>query len=101
MNLPVRAIPATATIETRVAMLDWSKALDSLDMQGWVSIRALLSPAECRALIATYDDDSLFRGRVVIARHGYGRGEHKHFSYPLPDLVARLRMALYPRLAAL
>jgi hypothetical protein len=58
-----------------------------------------LSPAECAALAAAYDDDAAFRSRVVMARHGYGRGEYRYFAYPLPDLVATLRTALYERLA--
>ncbi len=98
MNMTVRAIPATACIETRVAMLDWPSVVANLDAQGWASIHGLLSPAECRATAAAYDDDKLFRSRIVMARHGFGRGEYKYFCYPLPDLVARLRAVLYPQL---
>jgi hypothetical protein len=61
--------------------------------------RALLDPATCRAITALYDADAGFRSRVVMARHNFGRGEYKYFSYPLPDPVARLRAALYPPLA--
>ncbi len=98
MNMTVRAIPATVCIETRVAMLDWPSVVANLDAQGWAAVHGLLSPAECRATAAAYDDDKLFRSRVVMARHGFGRGEYKYFCYPLPDLVARLRAALYPQL---
>jgi hypothetical protein len=79
-------------------MLDWPKLLTSLDLQGWATVNGLLSPAECRAMAAIYDEDNLFRSRVVMARHGFGRGEYKYFSYPLPDLVGRLRAAIYPQL---
>jgi hypothetical protein len=101
MNMPVRAVPATASVETRIEMLEWPKILARLDAQGWAAIRCLLSPAECRALAAAYDDDKLFRSRVVMARHDLGRGEYKCFGYPLPDLVARLRAAIYPHLVPL
>lgn len=62
-------------------------------------LERLLSPDECRALAGLYSDETRFRSRVVMARHGFGRGEYKYFSYPLPGMVAYLRSALYPRLA--
>jgi len=70
----------------------------SLDREGWAPLAGLLSEAECRALIASYDDDARFRSKVVMARHGFGRGEYKYFAYPLPARVAQLRETLYPRL---
>jgi hypothetical protein len=101
MNMSIRAIPATATIETRVAQLDWSRIVASLDVQGWAAVHGLLSPSECRAMAAAYSDDNLFRSRIVMARHGFGRGEYKYFRYPLPTLVERLRTAIYPQLVPL
>ncbi|HEY0183814.1 MAG TPA: 2OG-Fe(II) oxygenase [Rhodopila sp.] len=71
---------------------------DDLAAQGYAT-RALLSADTCRALASTYDDEARFRKRVVMEQHGYGQGEYKYFAYPLPDLVAALRAALYPPLA--
>jgi uncharacterized protein len=60
----------------------------------------LLSPDECAAVMSLYDDDQVFRSRIVMARHGFGRGEYKYFAYPLPPLIQAMRPALYVRLVA-
>jgi uncharacterized protein len=70
-----------------------------LDERGWTVIENLVTQAECEELAALYAADKPFRSRVVMARHGFGRGEYKYFDYPLPRTVKRLRSALYPRLA--
>jgi hypothetical protein len=70
-----------------------------LDEQGWAVLPGLLAPAACDAVAASYDRDDIFRSRVVMARHGFGRGEYRYFSYPLPKMLEQLRTALYPRLA--
>jgi hypothetical protein len=85
-------------ITARVAALDWTQASGDLDAQGCAILKGLLSPDECRALAALYPNDAHFRSRVVMGRHGFGRGEYKYFSYPLPDLIAALRPELYARL---
>ena len=79
--------------------IDWTRLATELDAQGSAVVERLVSPAQSRALAALYPDDGLFRSRVVMARHGFGRGEYKYFKYPLPDLVGDLRKALYPGLA--
>jgi hypothetical protein len=89
------------SIEARLAALDWEAVGARLDADGCALIGPVLSPAECQELAATYDDDARFRSRIVMARHGFGRGEYKYFGHPLPDLVASLRATLYPRLAAI
>ena len=72
---------------------------DELDAQGWSLVRGALDAAACESLRAGYEGDTLFRSRVVMQRHGFGRGEYKYFAYPLPPLVQQLRAQLYPRLA--
>ena len=86
-------------IEDRVATLDWARVCASLDTDGCAVIGSVLSEEQCASLAATYGDDGRFRSRIVMARHGFGRGEYKYFAHPLPDLVASLRATLYPRLA--
>jgi uncharacterized protein len=90
-----------AGIVERIDALDWDGIAGELDANGSAVIPQLLSPVQCDALAGLYDDDELHRSRVVMARHGFGRGEYKYFRYPLPDPVQALRGALYPRLAPL
>ena len=70
----------------------------SLDADGNALLPGLLTPAQCEALVAMYPQDHRYRSRVVMARHGFGLGEYKYFAYPLPDLLAQMRAALYPQL---
>jgi uncharacterized protein len=79
--------------------IDWSRVAQELDARGNALIEGLLSPDQCRTLAGLYQADTGFRSRVVMARHGFGRGEYKYFSYPLPPLLAGLRTSLYPHLA--
>jgi hypothetical protein len=92
-------IPKTSAISARVEALDWPAIFGGLDEHGCATTGLLLTPEECTALAASYDSDPLFRSRIIMARHGFGRGEYKYFAYPLPPLVAGLREALYPALA--
>jgi len=78
---------------------NWDAVERSLDAQGHAVLPGLLTPAQCEALAALYLRPDGFRSRIVMARHGFGRGEYKYFAYPLPPLLERLRHALYPRLA--
>jgi uncharacterized protein len=82
----------------RVRTFDWERVSQDLDAQGSAVIEGILSPDECHALAGLYSKDNIFRSRVVMERHGFGRGEYKYFSYPLPDLIAALRTAIYPHL---
>lgn len=89
------------SIAERVRALDWQRIGQDLDEHGNAVIESLLAPAQCEPVSRWYDDDVLFRSRVVMSRHGFGRGEYKYFSYPLPPLVSTLRAELYPRLEPL
>ena len=90
-----------ADLGARVAALDWARLADELDAHGCALAAGLLTPAECAALAATYAEPARFRSRIVMERHGFGRGEYQYFAYPLPAPVAALRRALYPPLAAI
>lgn len=89
---------AIATLDQRTS-IDWDDVGTQLDAHGWAMLPALFSTDECRSLATLYDDDSHFRSRVVMQRHGFGRGEYKYYSYPLPESIASLRTELYPHLA--
>jgi hypothetical protein len=78
--------------------LDWPLLEQQLDQDGCAVIASLLSHKACDRISALYGQTEPFRSQVIMARHGFGRGEYKYFDYPLPPLVARLRSALYPRL---
>ena len=88
-------------IASRVTALDWERLTADLDGQGSAIIEGLLSAEECSALAALYDTEKLFRSRVIMGRHGFGRGEYKYFAYPLPEIISVLRTAFYPCLASI
>jgi hypothetical protein len=69
-----------------------------LERDGYAVVPGLLAADACAALSARYEEDGLFRSRVVMARHGFGEGEYRYFAYPLPEPVAALRAAFYPLL---
>ena len=94
----MNAVAAAVDIDARLRVVDWGAIAGELDAYGCAMLDALLSPQECRTLAGLYPHDALFRSRVVMGRHGFGRGEYKYFSYPLPDAVASLRDKVYPRL---
>src|ERR1700730_3942024 len=98
-NMKNQIPPASPSdIAARVDAIDWEQATADLDAQGCAVLKGLLSPEECHAITSLYPDDKHFRSRIVMGRHGFGRGEYKYFSYPLPDLIAQLRPILYERL---
>ncbi len=98
-NVAIATERAAPAIVERIAALDWSATAGELDAHGCAVIGPVLTPDECGALAAMYPDDGPFRSRVIMARHGFGRGEYKYFAYPLPEIIRGLRTALYPPLA--
>ncbi|MBV8551126.1 MAG: 2OG-Fe(II) oxygenase [Acidobacteriaceae bacterium] len=95
----IQETPAPVHISERISKLDWRRIVVDLDMHGSALAKTVLFPEECRDLTKAYQDDGLFRSRIIMARHGFGRGEYKYFRYPLPELVSGLRAALYPKLS--
>jgi uncharacterized protein len=91
-------ISSAERIAERIQALDWSRVARDLDAAGNAMLDGLLPRDECRSLAGLYPADGIFRSRIVMARHGFGRGEYQYFSYPLPEIIAGLRTALYQRL---
>src|SRR6202035_3597424 len=92
---------APKSVLDRVAAYDWNALSTTVDAEGWAILPGLLSMDEADSLSAIYPNETRFRRKVVMAQHGFGRGEYKYLSYPLPPLVAALRAAFYPHLARL
>ena len=86
-------------MKRRIQALDWVRIASELDAHGNAMAQGLLTAKECEHVASLYPDGKRFRSRVVMGRHGFGRGEYQYFAYPLPDLVAGLRAAFYPHLA--
>jgi hypothetical protein len=89
---------AIKSIPQRVDAVDWSQVSKDLDVEGNAIIKGMLAPDECDRIRVLYDEQDIFRSQVVMERHGFGRGEYRYFRYPLPDLIAELRTAIYPHL---
>jgi uncharacterized protein len=86
-------------VKEKIAALDWSRLSQQLTDHGYATTGPLLTPEECAELSAGYDRPAQFRSRVVMARHGFGKGEYQYYAYPLPSLIQTLRESLYPKLA--
>jgi len=91
-------MPTARSLAIPIEAIDWARIAADLDAHGCATTGRLLSAQQCTELAETYATDAPFRNRVVMARHGFGRGEYKYFAYPLPGLVAALREALYAKL---
>lgn len=98
MNKPV-TMQGSTILSKKIDRLDWLSVSNDLDGQGHAVIQHLLLARECEHVRALYECDELFRRRIVMGQHGFGRGEYQYFAYPLPAIIARLRTSLYPHLA--
>lgn len=90
---------AAAAADTRLARYDWTRLSEALDERGFALMPSLLTAKMCQSYAAMFGEDERFRRQIHMARHGYGQGTYKYFSYPLPDPLAGLRTAFYARLA--
>jgi hypothetical protein len=100
-HVPLTATDESPSIAARLAAADWSRLLAQLDQGGTATLPGLFDRETCRAIAASYADESGFRSCVVMARHGFGSGEYRYFAYPLPFNLAAVRAALYGALAPL
>lgn len=91
--------PFRKDVPERIAGIAWDRVSEDLSAHGYAVVSGLVSRQECDGLAGLYPDDARFRKHILMARHGYGRGEYKYFSYPLPDLIGALRCGLYPPLS--
>jgi hypothetical protein len=99
-TLPQRRASTLAnSLESRIDATDWSAFEATLTRDGYAILNDVLTPEQCMGVADLFPQDEQFRSRIVMERYAFGRGEYKYFSYPLPDLVSRLRQALYPHLA--
>lgn len=99
MKSKIKAVTDSNGIRDCVAGFNWANIAADLDGFGCAVIGPVFTVQQCEELVASYNTDGIFRSRVVMERHGYGRGEYQYFAYPLPQRVADLRTALYPQLA--
>jgi hypothetical protein len=92
--------PSNADIAALIDALDWQRLRGELDAEGVAATGPILTRDQCTQLHSFYEKAE-FRSRIIMSRHGFGRGEYKYFAYPLPALVEALRTALWPHLASI
>jgi uncharacterized protein len=99
MSAPALLTTPEDRLRRQLAKVDWDLAGENLDARGFAVIDGLLSRQECQTIASPYADEAKFRSRILMARHGFGRGQYKYFSHPLPSLIATLRSEAFPSLA--
>lgn len=95
------SISAGMSTDIRLSTYDWKALSGDLNSSGCAILPGLFTPEECRSITALYPEEKNFRSRVIMGRHGFGKGEYQYLKYPLPDLIAIMREAFYPRLAGI
>jgi uncharacterized protein len=98
-SVPTAEVQLATEADARTLAFDWPRIAHDLESHGNAVLEGLLAPQQCAELMALYDVEGIHRRRIIMASHGYGRGEYKYFDYPLPPLVQALRTALYRHLA--
>ena len=102
MNSQETNVPLQRSVqseEDRISRYDWRRIDSELSSYGSAVLHKLLTPKECQLIATLYSEEEHFRSHIIMARHGFGKGEYRYFKYPLPKLIASLRTALYSRLA--
>src|SRR5262249_46717737 len=87
------------SIGTRIRALDWTAIETGLMASGFARLGQVLLREECESLRGLYAESGRFRSRIDMTRYRFGKGEYQYFAYPLPELVAELRGALYVGIA--
>lgn len=88
-------------VSTRLKGADWNEIRSQINENGYGLVKSLLNKDECAALKALYNTPGLFRKTVNMERYRFGKGEYKYFTYPLHDLIAEVRRAVYTELFSL
>jgi hypothetical protein len=83
----------------RIEQLDWNDISIQLNDKGYALVKKVLTDDECNGLVLNYDNKDLYRKTIVMERYHFGLGEYKYFNYPLPEIIAQLRLSVYPKLA--
>lgn len=86
-------------LQQRIAQVNWAEVTESMHAKGYAQLPNVLSADECDALISQYPENGIYRKTIVMEHHGYGLGQYKYYSYPLPRVVQALREAVYPNIA--
>lgn len=86
-------------LQQRIEQSDWAQVTKSMHAKGYASIPGILLADECDDLVTHYGDDQGYRKTIVMENHGYGLGQYKYYSYPLPGVVQQLRESFYPYIA--